>query len=318
MSSGSWHYRSRPRPPVTNPVHQRDRCYSTALDAVVESQIAGLIRAGWKQHRSLQDSFALALDDGVFLASLRQWYRIANRIEQDDRPPVARRKNRRRPSVPIVAATGPGQVWMWDITDLPGEFFGVAYKAYSIQDLYSRKIVGFAVHAAEKDGLAVAMFVDAFAAEQGKPAMLHADRGAAMTSNALENLCLDLGITMSFNRPSVSNDNPFKESEFRTLKTRPSYPGYFESLEAAHAWMATYVVWFNAEHHHSALGLHTPNSVHDGSWVQIHQRRVETVAAYYNAHPGRHHRPPKLPTPAAEVGINLHHRPSRPALQKTA
>lgn len=302
---------------MANPIHQRDRCYSTALDRAAQLAIGELITTGWQQGRSLQDSFAVALDDGIYLASLRQWYRIGNVIEQAKRPPRVSRRKRPKAKPPIVSATGPGQVWMWDITDLPGEFYGVRYKAYSVQDLYSRKIVAFIVHDVEADNLAVEMFTAAFAIH-GKPGVLHADRGSAMKSDSLEELCTSEGIVMSFNRPSVSNDNPFKESEFRTLKSRPQYPGYFDSLEHAREWTSEYVDWFNRDHHHSALGLHTPDSVHDGTWQQIHAKRVATVAAYYNAHPERHHRPPKLPTPAAEVGINLHHRPQRPAAQKAA
>ncbi|WP_349829369.1 integrase core domain-containing protein [Brevibacterium litoralis] len=113
---------------------------------------------------------------------------------------------------------------------------------------------------------------------------------------------------MSFNRPSESNDNPFKESEFRTMKYRPSYPGSFESIEKARAWVDVYVEWFNTGHHHSALGRFTPGQVHDGSWEPLCQARREVLASYHAQHPQRFRDRPRVAVPAPEVGINLHRR----------
>ena len=122
------------------------------------------------------------------------------------------------------------------------------------------------------------MFEETFGVE-GIPNHLHADNGAAMTSNVLQNLCHDLHVDMSHNRPSVSNDNPFKEAEFRTMKHRPNYPGHFETIQQAREWLEEYVLWFNTEHHHSALAWHTPQSVDDGSWTQINEARAKVLDA---------------------------------------
>ncbi|MGB3301239.1 transposase [Gordonia sp. (in: high G+C Gram-positive bacteria)] len=291
---------------MENPIHQRDRNYSNALDAQDVATIGDLITQGWKSSRSLVSSFARALDDGCYLASERQWYRIGNLLDQQNRPTVTTRKSRKAASAPVLVANAPLQVWMWDITDFKGPYLGVRYKAYSVQDLFSRKIVAWAIHPGEADKHAVAMFEAAFLAE-GIPGGLHADNGAVMTSGGLAKLCHKLKITMTFNRPSVSNDNAFKESEFRTLKTRPDFPGFFKSINHAERWMAGYVEWFNNEHHHSGIGLHTPNSVHTGQWLPIQTEREKTITDYHHAHPERYRQPPVIPAPPAEVWINFAH-----------
>ena len=300
---------------MPNPIHQRDRHYSTAIDAADVAVIGELITAGWSQSRSLVDSFSVALDQGHYLASKRQWYRIGNIIDQEQRPPVATRKARKAVRAPILSATGPGQVWMWDVTDLKGPYRGVNFKAYSVQDMYSRKIVAWALHRNERDKYAKDLFTAAFT--EGPPTWLHSDNGSGMISNDLSQVCTKFKVKISFNRPSVSNDNPFKESEFRTLKSRPGYPQFFKSYDDALQWMAGYVEWFNTEHHHSALGLHTPNSVHTGQWVPIQAAREKTIMAYFHAHPERYRRSPVMKTPPKEVGINLHLRPT-PQPAKTA
>ncbi len=206
--------------------------------------------------------------------------------------------------MPVLKATGPNQIWSWDITDLRTPWRGMAFKAYSIIDIYSRKIVGCRVEERECDQLAVDMFEDAFA-EHGLPQAVHADSGPAMRSTLLKDLLSGLGVDQTHNRPRVSNDNPFSESEFRTMKYRPNYPGAFDDLDAARAWVGAYMPWYNQHHRHSGIALFTPAEVHNGSWVQNWQQRDDVQQAYYATHPERFRNRPQTPAPSTIVGINL-------------
>lgn len=171
-------------------------------------------------------------------------------------------------------------------------------------DVFSRKIVGWRVEEREVDELAEDMFHTAFTAEATQPRIVHSDRGASMTSKTLKRLFTDLGITISRNRPRVSNDNPFSESWFKTAKHSPGYPRYFESLAQATAWAAAFVDYYNHHHRHSALEGHTPADVHDGTWITVHHARQATLDALYAANPNRYPRPPQVRTPLAHVVLN--------------
>lgn len=256
----------------------------------------------------MDHAFATAWDAGIMLASRRSWWRIAAGIEDQSARPVAptkRGSSSRVPrEAPVLEATGPGQVWSWDITDLRTTWRGVAFKAYSIIDIYSRKLVGYRVEDREVDQLAVEMFQAAFA-EHGIPDAVHADSGPAMRSTLLKDLLAELRITQTHNRPRVSNDNPFSESEFRTMKYRPNYPGTFTDLAQARAFVSWYVPWYNGNHKHSGIALFSPDEVHDGTWHQLWQHRDRTQQVYYDAHPERFQRRPLTPMPAGIVGINL-------------
>lgn len=317
LSRATWHYRRNPRPRVADPILQKDRSYPSRIDHADRDRIAGLIAAGWAEGVSVDHAFAQAWDAGVMLGSRRSWWRIAATIEDQTARPVAptRRGGSRPPrEAPVLEATGPGQVWSWDITDLRSPWRGVAFKAYSIIDIYSRKLVGWRVEDREVDDLAVQMFHDAIARE-GIPDVVHADSGPAMRSTVLKDHLGDLGVTMTHNRPRVSNDNPFSESEFRTMKYRPNYPGTFPDLEHARAFMAWYVPWYNAQHKHSGIALFSPNEIHDGSWRRLWEQREQTQQTYYQKHPERFRRRPTTPVPAGIVGINLPNTESTERLQ---
>ena len=257
LSRSTWHYRRNPRPSVAEPIPQKERAYPSRIGEADREAIAELITAGWVEGVSVDHAFADAWDAGVMLGSRRSWWRVAANIEDQTVRPVAptRRGSTRPPrEAPVLEATGPGQVWSWDITDLRSPWRGVAFKAYSIIDIYSRKLVGYRVEDREVDDLAVQMFQDAIARE-GIPDVVHADSGPAMRSTVLKDYLAGLGVTQTHNRPRVSNDNPYSESEFRTMKYRPNYPGTFDTLEQARAFMAWYVPWYNAEHKHSGIAL---------------------------------------------------------------
>lgn len=239
------------------------------------------------------------------LASERTWWRIAEELEQALRPKIPTKKRRRQArEIPVVAATAPGQAWSWDITDLLGPHTGVTFKAYKITDIYSREIIGYRVENREADVLAVEMFEQAIL-ERGAPQVVHADSGPAMRSTALRQALTAHGVELSHNRPYVSNDNPFSEAGFRTMKYRPGYPCIFLDLEHARAYLDEYVTWYNTVHKHSGIALFSPQQVGDGSWQQVWQVRDQALQAYYEQHPERFAARPITPTPAQKVGINL-------------
>ncbi len=289
---------------------QKDRAYRSRISGADRAQVAERITAAWREEVSVDHAFAAAWDDGVMLASRRSWWRIAADMpDQSERPVVPTRSSTSTTSTtpraaPVLVATAPGQVWSWDITDLRTPWRGSAFKAYSIIDIYSRKLVGWRVEDREADELAVDMFRTAFA-EHGQPGAVHADSGPAMRSSLLKDLLAGLRITETHNRPRVSNDNPFSESEFRTMKYRPNYPGTFETIEQATAHMARYVPWYNQNHKHSGIALFSPDEVHNGTWRTLWQQRDHAQQAYYNKHPERFRQRPTTPAPPGLVGINL-------------
>ncbi|HEV7948669.1 MAG TPA: DDE-type integrase/transposase/recombinase [Glaciihabitans sp.] len=240
------------------------------------------------------------------LASRRSWWRLAAQIEdQMLRPTTPTRTERRAPrDKPVLKATAPGQVWSWDITDLFSPWRGKTFKAYKITDIYSRKVVGWRIEDREADYLAVEMFQNAIA-ENGAPVVVHADSGPAMRSHLLRDYLQGHEVALSHNRPYVSNDNPFSEAGFRTMKYRPGYPKIFPDIDAARAYLTEYVSWYNGQHKHSGIALFTPGEVHDGTWRSAWNARDSALQSYFRAHPERFHARPRTPMPAEAVGINL-------------
>lgn len=306
LSRSTWHYRQHPRERVKDPIRQADRAYESRISDADQERISGLILHGWSQQNSVDHSFVTAWDNGIMLASRRTWWRIAAELkDQMLRPKIPARKDRRQSrGKPVVKATGPGQVWSWDITDLYSPWRGKVFKAYKIIDIYSRKVVGWRVENREADHLAVDMFATAIA-EYGAPRVVHADSGAAMTSNLLRDFLQEQDVELSYNRPYTSNDNPFSEAGFRTMKYRPGYPKVFADLEAAREYLTEYVSWYNHEHKHSGIALFSPAQVHDGTWKHAWKRRQRTLQCYYEQHPERFQSRPVTPSPADHVGINL-------------
>jgi putative transposase len=267
VARSTWQYRHAPRARVPEPVTQRNRAYLSRISTANRTTIAEKITAGWADGHSVDHTYASTWDQGVMLAGRRSWWRIAADIEdQSSRPVVPTRRGSGTPrEKPVLIATGPCQVWSWDISDLRSPWRGKAFKAYSIIDIFSRKVVGWRAEDRESDHLDLEMFQCAFR-EHGTPQFVHADSGPAMRSGALADLFTEHDVTKTHNRPCVSNDNPYSESEFRTMKYRPNYPGTFESLEVARAHLAEYVPWYNTTHKHSGIALFSPQEVHDGSW----------------------------------------------------
>jgi len=206
--------------------------------------------------------------------------------------------------VPELVATGPNQVWSWDITRIPVASQRTALHLYLIEDVFSRKCVGWRLEHRERDELACALIRDAVTAEPARPHTLHADGGPSMTSNAVKLLLAELGITHSRSRPRVSNDNPFSEALFKTLKYDLDRPEEFDDDRHARQWTEGWVIRYNTQHHHSALAGFTPQSVHDGTWRDHAAQRQALLDAHYAANPRRYRRPPTVQTPPGTVYIN--------------
>ena len=205
-------------------------------------------------------------DRGIYIASESTFYRILRKENMQHHR--GNTKSPERVKIPTThIATAPNQVWTWDITWLNTYTRGIYFKLYMIIDIYSRKIVGWEVWPEETGELASELVERAVISEKikGKPLVLHSDNGAPMKSHTLKLKLEFLGVMTSYSRPRVSNDNPYSEAQFKTLKYRPGYPqDGFKTIEAAREWVLNFVDWFNNKHYHSGLNFLTPNSRHTG------------------------------------------------------
>lgn len=258
--------------------------------------------------------YATLLDEGIYLCHWRTMYRLLAR-EQATRE---RRAIRRHPTYvrPELLATAPRQVWSWDITKLRGPHPGVWYSLYVVIDIFSRAVVGWCVAEREDALLAERLIADACEREAIAPSQLtlHADRGAPMTSKTVAELLLDLGVAKSHSRPTVSNDNPYSEAQFKTMKYGPTYPDRFADLTAATDWVACFIEWYNTEHRHSGIGLLPPLVVHNGRADAVSAARQQVLDTAATTHPERfvagQPRPPCVPD-AAWINPPLTSAPSQ-------
>jgi putative transposase len=244
--------------------------------------------------------WAILLDGGTYLASISTMYRVL-RSEGEVRE---RRRQATHPARvrPELVARGPNQVWSWDISKLKGPSKGVYYDLYVIIDIYSRYVVGWMVAPTETAELAKAFIADTIQTQGITTAVLtiHADRGTSMTSKPVAVLLAELGVTRTHSRPHVSNDNPYSEAAFKTLKYCPAFPDRFGSIEDARAFSAEFFEYYNHHHRHSGIALHTPASMHLGTATDIQAARADTLDTAYAANPrrfcNRRPSPPKMPT----------------------
>ncbi len=241
--------------------------------------------------------YATLLDEGRYLASERTMYRIL----ADNREVRERRAQLRHPAyaAPELLASGPNELWSWDITKLKGPAKWTWFSLYVLLDVFSRYVPGWLVATRESAALAERLIADSIA-KQGIAAgqlTIHADRGSSMASKPVALLLADLGVVKSHSRPHTSNDNPYSEAQFKTLKYRPTFPPRFGSLEDARAFCRTFFRWYNGEHRHSGIALYTPADVHHGRVPALEQVRAGVLAGAYAAHPERFVRRP--PRPAA-------------------
>jgi putative transposase len=242
--------------------------------------------------------YASLLDQGTYHCSIRTMYRIL----EEHAETRERRRQLRHPvyQKPELLAEGPNHVWSWDITKLMGPAKWTYFYLYVIIDIFSRRIVGWCVADTESANLFKLLFEDALAKHLVSPNQLtlHADRGPAMKAKATALMLADLGVTKSHSRPYTSNDNPFSESHFKTLKYQPQFPKRFGCIEDAKAFCRCFFDWYNQDHHHAGLGLMTPDQVHYGQVDAVHAARQETLDRAFRANPERFVR--KAPQPPAK------------------
>lgn len=287
VSRATAHRRDTPRP--AGPVVARPAPVNR-LGEAERARILAVLNSDRFVDATAVEVYATLLGEGVYLASVATLYRVLREHRQvADRRRQARHPARKRPE---LTATGPGQIFSWDITKLPAPGRGRYFDAYVMIDIYSRYIVGWMVAATESAELAEGFIADVIAVH-GAPLAIHADRGTSMTSKKVADLLDDLHIKRSHSRPHVSNDNPFSEAAFKTVKYHPTFPQRFGSIQDARAFCDRFFSWYNHEHHHSGIGLHTPADVHYGHAVTTAQVRQSALDAAWVAHPERFSRRPQ-------------------------
>ena len=245
------------------------------------------------------------LDEGQYLCSTRTMYRVldedgASRERRDQLTHPAYRK-------PELLATAPNQLWSWDITKLRGPVKWTYYYLYVILDVFSRYVVGWMIAPREAAALATKLIEETCEKYtiQADQLTIHADRGSSMRSKPVAFLLADLSITKTHSRPYTSNDNPYSESQFRTMKYRPEFPDRFGCLQDSHAFCQRFFPWYNDDHRHSGIGMLTPAMVHFGQAPAIREKRQAVLDTAYLAHPDRFVRRPPIPLPLPkEVWIN--------------
>jgi putative transposase len=249
--------------------------------------------------------YATLLDEDIYLCSVRSMHRILTQHGE-----LKERRNQlRHPQYkkPELLATGPNQVWSWDITKLLGPAKWVYFHLYVILDIFSRNVVGWMVAERETAELAKRL-ISATCEKQGIVAgtlTIHADRGTSMTSKPVALMLADLGVTKTHSRPHTSNDNPYSESQFKTLKYRPEFPERFGSIEDARAFCQSFFRWYNHEHHHSGIALLTPDMLHYGRAEVVIEQRQKVLDQAYTRNPERFVRSrPKHPPQPTAVWIN--------------
>ena len=304
------HYRLR-RPPRVTPRTPRPAPVNKLSEDEVHAVLEVLRSPRFVDQSPAQVYFTL-LDEGTYLASESSFYRILRRHDEVRE----RRRQATHPAKvrPELVATRPLVVWSWDITKLKGPRRGEYYDCYVVIDIFSRYVVAWCVAPSESGELAKELIADAVLRHNVPPGQLtiHADRGSSMTSNPVVELYSFLGIKRSHSRPHVSNDNPYSEAGFKTMKYCPAFPERFGSIEDARAFCQHFFAYYNHDHRHSGISYHTPASVHYGTASEVREKRAETLESAYAANPARfRHRkpkPPELPTiawinePSAEDG----------------
>jgi putative transposase len=249
--------------------------------------------------------YATLLDEGRYLCHWRTMYRIlAAHDEVRERRDQLRHPDYKKPE---HLATGPNELWSWDISKLRGPEKWSYYYLYVMMDVYSRYVVGWMLARKEQATLAKAL-IETSCERQGiapDELVIHADRGPSMTSKTVAQLLVDLGVEQSHSRPHVSNDNPYSEAQFKTMKYRPDYPDRFGSIEDARAWARRFFTWYNEEHHHTGLALMPPSVVHYGQGESVRAARGVVLSQAYAEHPERFVRGvPTVPTLPEAVWIN--------------
>ena len=302
VARATYYRRQKPRPSSKQPPEPPLKLSETERQEVLDT-----LHSPRFGDQSPQAVYAALLDeDQKYLCSVRTMYRI---LEGESE--VRERRNQlRHPQYakPELLATGPNQVWTWDITKLKGLAKWTYYYLYVILDLYSRLVVGWLVANRESSALAEQLIADSYEKQRIQPGQLtlHADRGSSMRSKPVAFLLADLGVTKTHSRPYTSSDNPFSEAHFKTMKYHPSFPDRFGSLESARVFSSDFFTWYNESHRHSGLAHLPPADVHYGRSDALLDQRAQVLAEAYTRHPSRFKG--RMPTPGGvppAVGINM-------------
>lgn len=260
---------------------------SHALSLAEKAQVRETLNSERFMDQTPRQVYATLLDEGTYLCHWRTMYRILSAHDE-----VRERRLIRRHPVykkPELLATAPNQVWSWDITWMRGVRKLEKYPLYTVLDIFSRYVVGWMIAEVESSELAKQLIAET-AHKQGiqpEQLTLHADNGSPMKGKPLSQLLVDLGISKSHNRPHTSNDNPFSEAQFKTMKYRPDYPNHFASIDATRQWARPFFDWYNNRHYHSGLNLLTPACVHYGEANAVQQQRQQVMLRAYQTHPER-------------------------------
>jgi putative transposase len=275
-----------------------------SLTELEQNKVVAVLNSDRFRDTAPPEVHATLLDEGTYLASVRTMYRILTRLGQSVQ---RRQKSAQHYARPELLATRPNQLWSWDITKLLGPTKWTYYYLYKILDVFSRYVVGWMVAHRELARLAEDLIAETCLRQGITPGELtiHADRGSSMRSQPVAQLLADLGVTKTHSRPHVSNDNPYSESAFKTLKYRPDFPERFGAIEHSRSFCGAFFDWYNNEHHHSGIAMLTPASVHYGTAGQLLQARAVTLVGAYLNHPERFVKGiPKVQTIPEEVWIN--------------
>jgi putative transposase len=276
-----------------------------ALPENERDQVLAHLRTPRFADQTPTEVYATLLDEGVYLCSIRTMYRILAAQGEV----VERRRQRRHPvyQKPELLAEGANEVWSWDITKLMGPVKWSYFYLYVILDIFSRRVVGWRVEHAESATQFKALFIDAMAKHAVPPDQLtlHADRGGPMKAKTTAAMLVDLHVVKSHSRPHTSNDNPFSEAHFKTLKYQPEFPKRFQTIDESRAFCRRFFTWYNEDHHHAGIGLMTPDQIHFGQANAIYVARQATLDAAFLSTPERFVRqPPKPPQVPTAVWIN--------------
>jgi putative transposase len=300
--SRATYYRRHRRSPPPAPSRCEPAPQPRALSARERAAVLSVLHHERFVDQAPASVYATLLDEGRYLCSVPTMYRLlraAGEVRE-------RRRQATHPATvkPELLAARPNEVWSWDITKLLGPVKWTYFYLYVIIDIYSRYVTGWLLAHRESAELAERLLGETVRKQNilAQQLTIHADRGTSMASKPVALLLADLGVTKSHSRPHCSNDNPYSEAQFKTLKYRPEFPDRFGSIEDGRAFCQRFFRWYNQEHHHSGLGLHTPADVHFGRAPLIQLERARVLGAAYAAHPERFVRqlpiPPPLPGPA--------------------
>jgi len=283
----SWYYRQKAAGGSAQEKPESRPTPKHALSEAEKARMRTVLNSEQFVDQSPREVYATLLDEGVYLCHWRTMYRILT--EHDE--VRERRDQRQHPKSikPQLVASGPNQLWSWDITLLTGPTRRLFYYLYVILDVYSRFVVGWMVAEGESSELAEMMIATACNKQNiGRDQLtLHADRGSAMRAKTVAQMLADLGVTKTHARPYTPNDNPYSEAQFKTMKYRPDYPDRFKGLDHAQSWARAFFAWYNHKHHHTGLGLMTPAVVHYGQADEVRAKRQRVLDEAYAAHPER-------------------------------